>query len=92
MKYWTRTTHNFNNETREWEDVDFKGEYFDLKHQKSLGVHALDCGRWRNLDEIIKENNAYCDCWPDAYRATEKEILDDLNLLENYGLVKSKSI
>ena len=55
MKYYTRTTHDFNNKTREWE---FRWELYGVKfHENScLGVHALESGRWMNLAEIIAEN------------------------------------
>ena len=66
MRYWARTTHNFNNETREWE---FREElrkdyiqYSSMCHdpfRTPLGIHALDSGHWHSLHEIIWRNIEY---------------------------------
>lgn len=94
MKNWTRTTHNFNNETREWE---YRGDSekiplsLEIPTRSALGVHALCSGRWCSLDEIVKENDSYCNSYPESYRATELEILHDLEEMEKLGLVKSKN-
>lgn len=92
MKYWTRTTHNFNNETREWEYKE-ELELVDLHADtnSALGVHALDSGRWSNLDEIYNENERYCKQYPYDTISIDKEmLLKELEQLEKLGLVKSK--
>lgn len=97
MKYWTRTTHNFNNETREWE---FKNELADIKidEHTPLGIHALDSGRWMSFREILDANLKYqFDFRYENHKkdlisvdAMERNVLHDLRLLEEVGLVKSK--
>ncbi len=100
MKYWTRTTHNFNNETREWE---FRGDYGDAAQQgnfigkSTLGIHALDSGRWHNLHEIMHRNFEYYEQYKDdPYGGchwsghSEEAVLDDLEEMEKLGWVKSK--
>ncbi len=89
MKYWTRTTHNFNNETREWE---FCEEFSNSKIEEKtpLGIHALDSGRWSSLNEIIGENIEYCKYWPDNKEPTKEDVLSDLEQLEKLGLVRSR--
>jgi hypothetical protein len=61
MKEYIRTTHNFNNETREWDDR-FSSEYFRKTSEEignlggcywSMGVHALEQDQWRYLRSII---------------------------------------
>lgn len=70
MKEYTRTTHNFNNETRMWEyRGDRGGDKFDQwnseevrsKLQKlhseckwSFGVHGLESGWWMSLSWIVE--------------------------------------
>ena len=92
MKYWTRTTHNFNNETREWEyRFDYEEDTKIAAIQfKSLGAHALESGRWSNLNEIIGENYHYRDCYTDWAYPGKEIILYELEELEKLGLVKSK--
>lgn len=105
MKYWTRTTHNFNNETREWEyrnDLRERDIKDPLGEQRTvgksiLGIHALDSGRWMSLHEIVESNRGYYECWKDdpysgcdEYGYSEEAVLYDLELLEKEGVVKSK--
>jgi hypothetical protein len=100
MKYWTRTTHNFNNETREWE---FKGDYGDATQQahftgkSTLGIHALISGRWQSLHEITSENQEYYkqhkdDPYSGCHESghLEEAVLHDLEEMEKLGWVKSK--
>jgi len=100
MKYWTRTTHNFNNETREWE---YRKELdkFENKNifNSLLGVHALDSGRWKTLEEIYHENEEYYEQYKDELYSgadisgiDKSIILSDLELMEKLGFVKSKEI
>jgi hypothetical protein len=95
MKYWTRTTHNFNNETREWE---FRKEIpFNCPDAGGIGVHALESGRWMTESEVISENLDYfeqqglADGLP-AEHFTRQAILDGLKIMEAAGLVKSKEV
>lgn len=99
MKYWTRTTHNFNNETREWEYVAPDWETIkevDGSTKSILGIHALDSGRWHALWEIVSANKKYYDQYHESEihmgesGFSEASILHDLNLFESKGLVKSK--
>lgn len=62
MKEYIRTTHNFNNDTREWEyrkENDKKWESPELIYRKtpkwSFGVHALMDDKWMNMRWIIDE-------------------------------------
>lgn len=101
MKYWTRTTHNFNNETREWEYVDrpYNRANFSRNAKSTLGIHALISGRWQSLYEIVDENRQYYeqfkdDPWSgvDEKGHSEESVLHDLELMEKLGLVKSKEL
>lgn len=95
MKYWTRITHNFDNEvSRYWE---FRENLSDTKCEtKSVcGIHALINGRWMTLSEIVCENKKYYEQWNvdnslDPSGFEESVILDDLVKMENVGWVKSK--
>jgi hypothetical protein len=53
MKYYARTTHNFNNEARRWEPRDLKDLPETNTPYWSLGVHALEPDRWMHLSEIV---------------------------------------
>lgn len=92
-KRYTRNTHNFNNETREWEETDYRKDlsYVDYPETHGLGIHALENGKWSSLYEIGYENKIYCDQWGGP-NPTKEQILEDLEKLEKLGLVKSKSI
>ena len=94
MKYWTRTTHNFNNQTREWE---FKKELRAFEQhgaemKSTLGIHALCSGRWQNRENenYYKQEcqNPYSGVHPEGH--SEASVLFDLNLMEQNGLVKSR--
>ena len=102
MKYWTRNTHNFNNETNEWE---FKEGFYDMSDwtfNSILGIHALDSGRWKTLEEICNENQRYYEQYKnEAYSGITEEskigfskeiVLNDLLLMEKLKLVTSKEI
>lgn len=67
-KYYIRTTHNFNNETREWEYRGCKGgDKYELWNSDevrektlfrktpsySFGVHGLESHQWMDLDWIV---------------------------------------
>lgn len=99
MRYWTRTTHNFNNQTREWE---FRKE-LEIEHpeyQSVLGVHALDSGRWMALIEIVNANLKYYQQYKDdadfvslkLHGCTTDAVLHDLEKMEKIGIVMSKVI
>jgi hypothetical protein len=97
MKNWTRTTHNFNNETREWEHRTELPE-IDSKHLKStLGIHALVSGRWMVLWEIIGANKEYYEQYKDdpyggchEIGHLEESVLHDLEVMEKAGWIKVK--
>ena len=61
MKEYIRTTHDFNNETREW-DFRFSSEHDQKRSDElrtlegsswSMGVHAMEQDQWRYLRSII---------------------------------------
>jgi len=85
MKYYTRTTHNFNNETREW-------EYRDLPEWKNISnfaiVHCIDSGYWEVEYHILSKHKEWTisdlgqeAITPDFEEKTKKE-LDDLVKLD----------
>ncbi len=90
MRYWTRTTHNFNNETREWE---FKKELplYEPKGLKGLGVHCLESGAWKTDFEVFNSyDKAYRDNVDFGQRPTNNEIVEELKYLESLNMIKSK--
>jgi hypothetical protein len=89
MRYWTRTTHNFNNESREWTFNKKILPYSDVS-KFGLGVHALDNGRWMTEREIFSQYDSYYNENPDEDRPTNDEIVEQLKAMEKNGLVKSK--
>lgn len=89
MRYWTRTTHDFNNETREWVFRKDVLPYSDVS-KSGLGVHVLNNGQWMNEGEIFSEYDSYYNENPDEVRPTNAEIIEQLKAMENVGMVKSK--
>jgi len=91
MRYWTRTTHNFNNETREWE---YRNELPTPNvNLIGLGVHALENGIWMSEREIFSEYDKYYNT-EETFdsRPTNDEILMSLEEMERLGMVRFKSI
>lgn len=101
MKYWIRTTHDFNNETRKWEFRESLSFILDspIETQSVCGIDAVPRGHWATLLEIVEENKIYYEKWKndplscgiDPSRLDQKIILKDLELMEQLGLVKSKT-
>lgn len=90
MRYWTRTTHDFNNETREWTFKKNILPYSDVS-KSGLGVHVLENGKWMNEREIFSEYDSYySEVGRYEPRPTNDEIIQQLEAMENEGLVKSK--
>ena len=103
IKEYTRTTHNFNNETREWEYNHKLDEFNNLKPRYAclLGVHCLESGRWSNIDsavrvtlEYLRQEEPNLDLLKneDIEKILKKFIEEDFDDLEKLGLVKSKII
>ncbi len=102
MKQWIRTTHNFNNETREWEYRDDLGHYDCSKTKSILGVHALHSAYWMILSHIVLANIEYQQQYVDeaysgvdrvfSHKEMEPLVLHDLELMEKLGWVKSREV
>lgn len=100
MKYWIRNTHNFNNETREWELKeqfrDDEEQFEEFKENSILGIRALELDEWLNLEEIVYNNEKYCYdsvniVSNDSLQKCSKDVvLKDLEEMEKLGLVISK--
>lgn len=104
MRYWTRTTHNFNNDTRCW---DYRFNEEDKKNPPPLqsrdlsilGVHALNSGQWMCLHEIVSANRSYYEQFQDELLLgktdgshacfSEESILADLAVMEAKGYCAS---
>ncbi len=62
--YYIRTTHNFNNETREWDYRDLpewkeKSNIIQETIQLTLGVHGVERDIWEPLFRIVQNNKDY---------------------------------
>ena len=103
MRYWIRTTHDFDNETREWKFRESLESIIDdcmIESRSVCGVHAVPRDYWATLWQIAEINRIYYEQWkddpfscsidPSALR--EDVLLKDLELMEQLGLVKSKVI
>lgn len=98
MKYYTRTTHNFNNETREWEPNN-NLKPCDFTCKTILGIQGMSaCGEWISLSQLYQNNKKYFSEWnPTEYRNSInppkyniESCLWDLEQFEKIGWVKSK--
>ena len=95
---YTRNTHNFNNETREWEyrkELDAPEIAEACKNFKSIGVHALESGKWSSFFDILHENiESYKSDIMDSYGGkecpTHETIRNELETMIDLGLVKVK--
>lgn len=85
MKYYTRTTHNFNNETREWEYRNIWGDNISSSGE-TLGEHACSCNSWEPLWRIVEENRKYREDFneniPDNLEQLVEKELDELVKLD----------
>lgn len=108
VKQYIRTTHNFDNETREWkyrpEVCDFLAYTPQIHPFWSLGVHALELDSWQFLRQIVdftvdyflKEDMAKFKEFMDhdsQYRQVVKEdILQELRYLIQKDMVRVREV
>lgn len=102
VEHYTRTTHNFNNETREWEPRKELRKKIDEEWalnsllKSPVGIHALDSGRWQTLWVIVDENKKYAEQYPEDFRDynmdnLEDDVKHDLEILIKHGWVARRS-
>lgn len=90
MKYYIRTTHNFNNETREW-------EYRNLPEWENIRiaiVHAIDRDIWEPEFMILNADKEWTeqDLGINLPLDFEKNQLKDLELAVRLDMVREKNL
>ena len=87
MMQYTRTTHNFNNDSREWEYRGFSDKKFSKKadwaygYEKSpRGISAFKHGEWKTLVEIVTDN---IDHWKQNNIHTDTTLKDKTIEIQN---------
>jgi uncharacterized protein YqgQ len=96
MKYYIRTTHNFNNETRLWEYRKELDNFPQIERKTLLQAHALERDSWTTAQQILNENIIYFDNfkneehYQESQRPTLSDVEFDLIQMEKIGLIKSK--
>lgn len=107
MKYYIRTTHDFDNKKREWIyraypewDMSF------VKNREShytCGIHVFDRDRWLNINELVKLSAEWIKSDDeDRYNKIrsipkwedflKEEILKDIEFYEYFEMIQSKEI
>ena len=101
MKEYIRATHNFNNVTREWDNIEHKKlDYWHNLNEKikalgqplwSFGVHALERDSWRYMRSII-DNTIGMYKGGGADESIRREFLNFIESTPNYREIIKRDI
>jgi hypothetical protein len=106
MKYYCRTTHNYNNETREWEYRDlevWKTDHnilkaIDAAHRFTIGIHSFET-EWEPLWRLVSNVYDYLlqECDDELYfkqnvtkEIIEKELISLAECYKKYDMIKER--